>query len=117
MTFFAKNPLTLDAILLLPLALIVFLVPERSYQSLPSSRPNSQPPSPVLRPTGDSKTEEELKKLSPKIMPLPALTTYRAHMLVMTFLAILAVDFPLFPRYLAKCETFGVSLVSISVII
>ena len=45
------------------------------------------------------------------IQHLPALTVYRAHMLLMTFLAILAVDFPVFPRSLAKCETFGVSLV------
>lgn len=29
----------------------------------------------------------------------------------MTILGILAVDFPIFPRSLAKCETFGVSLV------
>lgn len=33
-------------------------------------------------------------------------------MMLMTILAILAVDFPVFPRKLAKCETFGVSLVS-----
>jgi len=46
-----------------------------------------------------------------RIPPLPALTTYRAHMMLMTVLAILAVDFPVFPRSLAKCETFGVSLV------
>jgi phosphatidylinositol glycan class W len=29
----------------------------------------------------------------------------------MTVLAILAVDFPVFPRSLVKCEIFGVSLV------
>jgi hypothetical protein len=29
----------------------------------------------------------------------------------MTVLSILAVDFPVFPRSLAKCETYGVSLV------
>jgi phosphatidylinositol glycan class W len=42
-----------------------------------------------------------------------SLTVYRAHMMLMTVLAILAVDFPVFPRMLAKCETFGVSLVCI----
>lgn len=45
------------------------------------------------------------------ITPLPALSTYRAHMMLMTIICILAVDFPVFPRELAKCETFGVSLV------
>ena len=44
---------------------------------------------------------------------LSALSTYRAHMMLVTVLAILAVDFPVFPRKLAKCETYGVSLVRI----
>ena len=34
-------------------------------------------------------------------------------MLLLTFICILAVDFPVFPRELAKCETYGVSLVSV----
>jgi len=51
------------------------------------------------------------QKTSGKIPLLPAVTTWRAHMMLMTSLCILAVDFPLFPRELAKCETFGVSLV------
>lgn len=33
-------------------------------------------------------------------------------MVLMTVLSILAVDFPVFPRSLAKCETYGVSLVT-----
>ncbi|KIK69707.1 hypothetical protein GYMLUDRAFT_34108 [Collybiopsis luxurians FD-317 M1] len=52
---------------------------------------------------------------SPKIEQVPSLTTYRAHMLLMTCLAILAVDFPVFPRSLVKCESFGVSLMDIGV--
>jgi phosphatidylinositol glycan class W len=75
-------------------ALVVFLIPVRqSGAELPSASDPSAPTSAVT--------------------PLPALTTYRAHMLLMTVLAILAVDFPVFPRSLAKCETFGVSLVII----
>ena len=48
---------------------------------------------------------------SDQIPLLPALTTYQAHLTLMNVLAILAVDFPVFPRSLVKCETFGVSLV------
>jgi phosphatidylinositol glycan class W len=33
-------------------------------------------------------------------------------MMLMTALCILAVDFPVYPRELAKCETFGTGLVS-----
>ena len=43
------------------------------------------------------------------------LTTWRAHMMCMTVIAILAVDFPLFPRAFAKTEDYGTSLVRCAV--
>jgi hypothetical protein len=43
----------------------------------------------------------------------PFLSAYRAGLLVLTCLAILAVDFDVFPRRFAKVETYGTSLVSV----
>ncbi|KAJ2919754.1 hypothetical protein MD484_g653, partial [Candolleomyces efflorescens] len=98
MTLFAGRPILLSFLLMLP-ALALLSAPK---QEGPSPLPSKQPPTP----TGISRV---------KLPPLPALTTYRAHMMLMTILAILAVDFPVFPRYLAKCETFGVSLMDLGV--
>ena len=100
MTVAATQPIYLVVLLLLPTIAILSLPRAETGTPLPSS----QPASPAL--------ENVQPKFAVKIPPLPALTTYRAHMMLMTVLAILAVDFPVFPRFLAKCETYGVSLVS-----
>lgn len=102
MTAFASAPLLLCAILLIPNAFILVLAPNRD---------DPPPLSPVGIPRVPWSNEPSKEITTKAIIPLPALTVYRSHMLLMTFLAILAVDFPMFPRSLAKCETFGVSLV------
>ncbi|KAJ7180994.1 GWT1-domain-containing protein [Mycena filopes] len=103
MTVFATRPLLLTGLLLVPAGLILLRTP----------RPGTTLPASVPLPPVPSATRQTWKQGSLK--PLPALTTYRAHMMLMTILGILAVDFPVFPRALAKCEKYGVSLMDLGV--
>lgn len=49
------------------------------------------------------------------VRPQPFLTVYRAHMMLVTIISILAVDFPVFPRSLSKCESWGTSWMDMGV--
>ena len=97
MTLFANHPTILFALLSVPTGLLLYSPMPKSGTLIP------------LRQPAVSSTSTASNQV--QIPPLPALTTYRAHMMLMTVLSILAVDFPVFPRNLVKCETFGVSLV------
>ncbi|RDB28918.1 GPI-anchored wall transfer protein 1 [Hypsizygus marmoreus] len=100
MTLFANHAAFLSLLLLAPTALLLLLPRQQSGTPLPS------PSSPRLPSAPEPQS---------RLAPLASLTVYRAHMMLMTILAILAVDFPVFPRSLAKCETFGVSLMDLGV--
>ncbi|KXN83498.1 GPI-anchored wall transfer protein 1 [Leucoagaricus sp. SymC.cos] len=75
MTLFATAPFTLSILLLIPTVLLLWVYPRRDISSpLPSSK--------------GSPSREEVPFMI-------ALTVYRTHMMLMTVLAILAVDFPM----------------------
>ncbi|KAF8912517.1 GWT1-domain-containing protein [Mucidula mucida] len=97
MTVFANAPVLLDCLLVVPVVALLCLPRKDASTPLPSR--------------ADTPAQDSIQAVT----PLPALTTYRAHMMLMTILAILAVDFPIFPRNLAKCESFGVSLMDLGV--
>ncbi|CAD6903138.1 unnamed protein product [Tilletia controversa] len=114
------------------------LTPQESepFRVSVESTTDVQPPTPYLSPDDlrlrlrrqqqqeeqDGKRERVVVFLDPteravrKLLPVkPFLTVYRAHMMLMTIICILAVDFPVFPRAFAKCETWGTSLMDMGV--
>ncbi|OCK85563.1 GPI-anchored wall transfer protein 1 [Lepidopterella palustris CBS 459.81] len=99
-TIYSSAPLLLNLLLLLP-ALSIYL----------TSR--SMPKQAKLRPLKHSETAS---KGSPDPLPAkPFVTHYRGSMMVVTCVAILAVDFRIFPRRFAKVENWGTSLMDMGV--
>ncbi|KIK98871.1 hypothetical protein PAXRUDRAFT_133223 [Paxillus rubicundulus Ve08.2h10] len=105
MTVYAEVPGVLSTLLLAPTGVLLLLPAIESGTPLPSRISETRPD---LAAPNSSNNNQSNTRLS--LRPLPALTTYRAHMMLMTILSILAVDFPVFPRSLAKCETYGMDL-------
>ncbi|RYP62230.1 hypothetical protein DL769_007384 [Monosporascus sp. CRB-8-3] len=101
-TLYANNPLLLCGFILAP-ALFVYALPPR-------------PPAPRRKPKLPPNMQSQNSSSTlPLLSTKPFLTTYRGSMLVLTCLAILAVDFRLFPRRFAKVETWGTSLMDVGV--
>jgi phosphatidylinositol glycan class W len=97
-TLYANSPILLNTSLL-ALAALVYVLPKQSA-----------PKKVKLPPSKETKDVEA--------NPLPKkqfLTTYRGTMMVITSIAILAVDFKIFPRRFAKVENWGTSLMDVGV--
>ncbi len=105
-TLYASNPSLLHVLLIAP-ALLLWLGPQ------PPKKRAMKPPQTktAAKPTSKTAAKEPLNPLPIK----PFLTTYRGCMMVITCLAILAVDFKIFPRKFAKVENWGTSLMDLGV--
>jgi glucosaminylphosphatidylinositol acyltransferase len=100
-TLYSGSPILLNLLLIGPAVLLYALPNENAARRR----------RPKLPPQAEAKTKANLN-------PLPAksfLTTYRGCMMIVTCLAILAVDFRIFPRRYAKVETWGTSLMDMGV--
>ncbi|KIH89424.1 phosphatidylinositol glycan, class W [Sporothrix brasiliensis 5110] len=108
-TLYSSQPLLLNGLLI---AQTLFVL------ALPRGRPRRVAKKPPKAAVG-SKTSKPGKAASaggPVALPKKAfLTTYRGTMMTVTCLAILAVDFRIFPRRFAKVETWGTSLMDMGV--
>lgn len=101
-TVYSSTPWLLNVLLVLPAAIIYLL------NSSPATSPQSS-----ARPPKKSDDREQ-GKLDP--LPIkPFITNYRGSMMVITCIAILAVDFRVFPRRFAKVENWGTSLMDMGV--
>jgi hypothetical protein len=94
-TIYSSTPWVLNLLLLLP-AVILYVL-ERPAPSKRDARPHKK---------DDNAKDSKLDPLPVK----PFITNYRGAMMVITCVAILAVDFRVFPRRFAKVENWGTSL-------
>ena len=103
-TVYSSNTILLNALLVFP-AVILCVLPSASGYRKRHLKPLA------IKTAESTREKEELKPLSIR----PFITIYRGSMIVVTCLAILAVDFEVFPRRFAKVETWGTSLMDVGV--
>lgn len=121
-TVYSSQPLLLNLFVLGP-AIVVWL--SNKYDQSLLSPGNQQEPSDEKKnfKSKDQSTQSQpesdqtsLTSLIKTYLPRQSfLTVYRGQMMVITCLAILAVDFPIFPRRFAKVETWGTSIMDLGV--
>lgn len=95
-TTYANDIPLLQLLIIIPCATAFFL--SRSSSNVQKKEPRTKKP------------QEKLQ-----LPKRPFITAYRGGMLILTALAILAVDFRVFPRRFAKVETWGTSLMDLGV--
>ncbi|TKA81915.1 hypothetical protein B0A49_00148 [Cryomyces minteri] len=103
-TLYSSEPLLLNGLIILP-AVAAFL-------SNPSSNPQASPSKPPVKSGPKDATPKDVQDPLPI---KPFVTSYRGTMMIITCIAILAVDFKVFPRRFGKVENWGTSLMDLGV--
>lgn len=106
-TLYSSAPIILNLLIILPALFLSLLRPKTTRQKK-THKPD------LAKISKHVPTEGGADDLDP--LPVrPFITAYRAAMMIITCLAILAVDFNIFPRRFAKVETWGTSLMDLGV--
>lgn len=106
-TLYSSAPIILNLLIISPAMFLSLLPPKKTRQKRPH-KPD------LAKRSKHASPEGEAENLDP--LPVrPFITAYRAAMMIITCLAILAVDFEIFPRRFAKVETWGTSLMDLGV--
>ncbi|KAK2768357.1 Glucosaminyl phosphatidylinositol (GlcN-PI) nositol acylation protein [Arachnomyces sp. PD_36] len=109
-TLYSSTPVLLNILLISP-ALFIYFGTNRSRQREKAKPPRSAIPSKTGDGAAASSSDSDLDPFPIR----PFLTTYRGTMMIATCLAILAVDFRVFPRRFAKVENWGTSIMDLGV--
>ena len=104
-TLYSSSPILLDILLVAP-AVLLFISPSGRLRR---KKPLNLASKDIAR--SSMKSQDSLDPLPVR----PFITAYRGSMIIITCLAILAVDFKIFPRRFAKVETWGTSLMDMGV--
>lgn len=111
-TIYSNQHLLLNVLVLSP-AVLIWLTNKKNDAFI--SRASEQISADEIFSASDRKPDQSSSLLKSYLPRHSFLTVYRGQMMIVTCLAILAVDFPIFPRRFAKVETWGTSFMDLGV--